>query len=721
MTGYRRPMTEPVPLRSMDHLITGGGGFVGAALARELIARGRSVRCLDTGGFERLDDLVGHPRLELLAGDATDEQTVDRMVGACRSVIHAAAVVGVDIYVQDPARVLDVNIGATRAVAAACQRHDRPLLFTSSSEVYGRTPWDLSENAGTAIGPSSRSRWCYALSKAVGEQYVHALARDGLRFVTVRYFNVYGPRMDAPGEGRVLSKFLGYLQSGEPLPLVDGGDAVRAFCYIDDAVAATLTLFDAVETGSKVAGQAFNVGGDEPVTIRQLAERVVALAGHAPGTVDVAGSEFFGAGFEEIPRRVPRFDALERATGFVAHVPLDEGLRRTLAWWKLLAEGDPTIDRRTGREDIALIRPRIEPDAALVGALIGSLHSGHVTNNGPHLRALERELGHWLDVAEPVVVSSGSAAMSLAAAALGRSGKAILPAFTYIATLNAVVHAGLQPIFCDIDPHTWTLDPGHLATLLSAHDDVGLVLPVNVYGVHPDLSAIGALCDAAGADVLYDNAHGIGAELAGQRCPDGPRVSIVSLHGTKICPAVEGGAVLSDDADLLVEMRRLRAHGLASDMLQSTPGFNLKMSELHAAVGRHSLRGLGAAVTRRRDYGERLRAWLLERCGDAWQVQRVPADQQTNFQFLGARWQHSARLDVDGVIASLADNGVQGRRFFWPPLHELAMYSGRFDLPVTRSVVEELLCLPIHNRMTRDELNRIAHAARLVSLAHASP
>ncbi len=699
----------------MDHLITGGGGFVGAALARELVARGRSVRCLDVCGFDRLEDLRGHPQLDLIDGDACDEPTVEAAVTASRSVIHAAAVVGVDIYVQDPARVLDVNVGSLKAVAAACQRRDRPLLFTSSSEVYGRTPWDLDEDAGTVLGPPSRSRWCYSLSKAVGEQYLHAFAREGLRFVTVRYFNVYGPRMDAPGTGRVMSKFLGYLQQGEPLPLVDGGEAVRAFCYIDDAVAATLSLFDALETGGPVAGRAFNVGRDEPVTIRQLAERVVHLAGHEPGTVDVTGEDFFGVGFEEIPRRVPRFDALREEISFEAHVSLDDGLRRTLAWWKLLAEPDGPVGELPGREPISLIRPRIEPDARLVGAMISSLHSGQVTNNGPELQALESELGAWLDVEEPVVVSSGSAAMSLAAAALGRTGKAVLPSFTYIATLNAVVHAGLEPVFCDIEPDTFTMSADHLKALLQQHDDVGLVLPVNVYGVHPDLKAIVALCQDAGADVLYDNAHGMGAELDGKRSPAGPLVSIVSLHGTKICPAIEGGAVISSDPALLAEMRRLRTHGLAADMLQSTPGFNLKMSELHAAVGRHSLRELAGAVERRRDYGMRLRNWLTSRCEDAWQVQRVPADQNSNFQFLGALWRRPEAQPVPKVIDHLAKRGVQGRRFFWPPLHHLAMHDGRFDLPQTDAVVASLICLPVHNRMDFDSLLRIANATRSVA------
>lgn len=700
---------KSAPVRpAVDYLITGGGGFVGAALAEALLARGQSVCCLDTGGFWRLDHLRDHSGLELVEGDACDPDTVESLVARAGAVLHLAAVVGVDRYVSEPGKVLDVNVGGTRLVAERCLKHDRPLLFTSSSEAYGKTPLDLDEDADTTLGRTSNIRWTYAVSKYAAEQYLHAFGRAGLRFAVVRYFNVYGPLMDRPGEGRVISKFLGCLQRGEPLPLVDGGQAVRAFCHIDDGVRGTISLLDALMAGQGVAGRCFNVGRAEPVTMAELARRMVRLAAHAPGTTTVSGRQFFGPGFEEIPRRVPRLDALREATGFVAQVELEEGLKRTMAHWHLLA---PAPAAAADDPKLALIAPKIEPDASLVAALLTSLQSGAVTNHGPVLQAFEEELGAFLGATPPVVVSSGSAALSLVAAALKRRGKAVLPAFTYIATLNAVVHAGLEPIFCDIREDDFTMDAECLRRILQRHADVSLVLPVNVYGVHPDLDAICAQAAEHGADVLYDNAHGMGTMVSGRSLPGGPRAQVFSLHGTKICPAVEGGLVASEDGELLEALRRLRAHGLhVDDLLRSTPGFNLKMSELHAAVGRHSLRGLPDAVARRRRYASRLRASLSKQHPEHFVAQTTPSNQLSNFQFLAFLWQHPDRVPVPALIEALGERGVQGRRFFWPPLHDLAQWRGAFDLPVTDRVCERLLCLPIHNRMSEADLRRIEAA-----------
>jgi UDP-glucose 4-epimerase len=282
-TAIVAPMASPTDTLKVDVLITGGSGFIGTALTEALIERGRSVCCADIAGFERLQHLSGNPRLHLETLDVLDATAVDQAVRSAAVVIHLAAVVGVDHYIDKPDQVLDVNIMGTRNVAAACARHDRPVLVASTSEVYGKTSTDLPESADMTIGSLWRSRWSYALSKATAEQYLYAWGRTGLRFVVVRYFNVYGPRMDRPGEGRVLSKFIGHIQHNEPLPLVEGGGAVRAFCYIEDAVVATLGLLDRLQGKGDVSGRAFNVGRAEPVTIKELAARVIALSGRSLG------------------------------------------------------------------------------------------------------------------------------------------------------------------------------------------------------------------------------------------------------------------------------------------------------------------------------------------------------------------------------------------------------------------------------------------------------
>lgn len=322
-----------------DFLVTGAAGFLGASLTRRLLARGCTVLAVDVAPFGRLAELSDHAGLTCRRGDVRDVAAVLRWVGEAARVVHLAAVVGVRRYMEDPALVLDVNLRGTMDVLRACRDQGRPVLYASSSESYGLVAEPLTETSRRCYGSYRSPRWSYAISKAAAEQYAQALALQGLVHTTTRYFNVYGPGLDRPGAGRVISRFLGLLQDGEPLPLIDGGDHLRTFCWVDEAVAATEALALALGRDPGVTGRAFNVGHPDPITIRHLAERMIHLSGHTAGTVDVPGTEVYGADFEEIPVRIPDVRALREAIGFEAKVDLDEGLRRTLAHYGLLAGG----------------------------------------------------------------------------------------------------------------------------------------------------------------------------------------------------------------------------------------------------------------------------------------------------------------------------------------------------------------------------------------------
>jgi dTDP-4-amino-4,6-dideoxygalactose transaminase len=341
-----------------------------------------------------------------------------------------------------------------------------------------------------------------------------------------------------------------------------------------------------------------------------------------------------------------------------------------------------------------------------------ALSSGQVTNDGPTVRELERRVACHLGAGECVAVSSGSAALTLATAALGlTAGKVVLPAFTYIATLNAPVQAGLTPVFCDVEPDTWTMSPGHLDRILAQERDVRLVVPVNVFGVPPELAAIRDLAERAGAALLLDNAHGFGTAQRGVRCAPEPVLQTFSFHATKVLPAIEGGAVVTSDATLLAELRRLRNHGLdPNDLLASRPGYNAKLSELHAAVGLRSFQNFDGVLARRREYATRLRRVLARDCAPAFDLQHVPESIEPNFQNLGVL----CRVEGGGAAmqAALAEEGIDTRRYFWPPLHDLPAYRGRFTLPVSDDIGGAILCLPLYSRMDEAVLERIESGLR---------
>jgi dTDP-4-amino-4,6-dideoxygalactose transaminase len=369
----------------------------------------------------------------------------------------------------------------------------------------------------------------------------------------------------------------------------------------------------------------------------------------------------------------------------------------------------------TGRssERVPWVRPILESDESLLADIRMALSSGRVTNDGPYVREFERQVARYLGVDDCVAVSSGSAALLLAIWALGLHGtKAVLPSFTFLATLNAIVLSGVTPVFCDIEPDTWTISPTHLGRLLAADPAIRLVVPVNVFGVQPDLRAIRRVVDGSNAVLVLDNAHGLGTEQGAVRCPLEASLQAYSFHATKTLPAVEGGAVVASDPRLLAEIRRLRNHGVASDPLASMPGFNAKMSELHAAVGLRSLQGLEAALARRREYAERLCRVLTTDCAETFTVQVIPDGMRSNFQNLGVLCRRGGRPDVPAVQAQLDRAGIETRRYFWPPLHQLSAYRGRFSLPITDAVGESILCLPLHSRMEPSVLDRIEAALR---------
>lgn len=684
--------TVPLPV-----LVTGGAGFLGSQVTAALVAAGRSVIALDVQhGQGKLDASL--PGVEVVEGDVRDEALVDRLVARSERVIHLAGIAGVHDYLQRAAEVLDVNLMGSRAVLYAAHRHGRPVLFASTSEAYGKSSDDLREDGDTVLGPTANARWVYSVSKLAAEHLAWALTRDGLTAAAVRYFNAYGPHIDAPGRGRVLSQFLGAVQEGRPLELVDGGHAVRCFCYVDDAVEATVGLALALKPGPLV-GRPFNIGNREPVTMRQLAESIIRLTGHQAGMIDRSGLEFFGKGFEDIPRRVPDVTAIHQAIGWKARTHLEDGLRATLDVWGLLKPDAP----RPTPPVVPVIRPYYDADTALLERIRGAFQEGRTTNAGPHVTALESESAAWLGVDRVVSVGSGADGLEAALLALGRTGAAILPSFTYIATLNAVERAGLRPILADIDPHTWTMDPDHLATLLAAHPDVSVVVPVNVFGVPPDLDRIMPLAKAAGAAVLLDAAHAIGSSHDGRRVDPRPDLTVFSLHATKVWPSIEGGLVLARDPALASRVATVRTHGLAPDMRDSIVGFNGKLDEISAATARHGLVHLEHTLTRRRAYDSRLRA-ALARAG--WTVQHVPHGVTTNGQNLCAL----APTTLESARDTLAAHGIATRRYFDPPLHHLRRLGDVPTPPVTEDVWSRLLCLPLHSHMDDATLSRMEAA-----------
>ncbi|MDB5108190.1 MAG: hypothetical protein JWM69_1131, partial [Candidatus Binatus sp.] len=287
----------------MRVLITGGAGFLGSHLSDAFLARGDEVFVLDAGGIGKVRHLLDNPRFHYIHDSVFDVELIDSLVSKVDLVYHLAAVVGVEHYVADPYQTLNVNVNGTQNMLKAAYKYSKRLVFSSTSEVYGRNPkvpWR--EDDDRVLGATTIDRWCYSTSKAVGEHFCFAYNKLGLPVTVVRYFNVYGPRLDKVDVGRLFTIFMGQLLRGADLTVVGDGMQTRCFTYVTDAIEATLQA----GVNPQANGHAINIGVDVETTVLDFANLMLELYGGGKSKIKfVTQEEVYGNSYEDIPRRVP--------------------------------------------------------------------------------------------------------------------------------------------------------------------------------------------------------------------------------------------------------------------------------------------------------------------------------------------------------------------------------------------------------------------------------
>src|SRR5690606_6816583 len=284
---------------SHRYLITGGAGFIGSHLAERLLDDGQSVTVLDdlsTGRETNIRHLLGRQGFQLVRDTVENQAIVNTLMSQCDRVFHLASAVGVQLVVDEPVRTIRTTIHGTEGVLEAAYRFNRPVLITSSSEVYGkgvRVPFD--EEDDVVMGSTKHSRWCYAYSKGIDEFLGLAYHRQfALPVVVVRLFNTVGPRQVGM-YGMVLPRFVEKALAGQTIPVTGDGKQTRCFCHVHDVVAALAAL---IETPSAF-GHVFNLGSDEEISIRELAERIVAKVGSSSRIELMPYEKVYGQHFDD--------------------------------------------------------------------------------------------------------------------------------------------------------------------------------------------------------------------------------------------------------------------------------------------------------------------------------------------------------------------------------------------------------------------------------------
>jgi UDP-glucose 4-epimerase len=307
--------------------VTGGAGFIATTLARTLVEQNEVVG-LDNLHRDALSatDLADHPNFTFHQADVLDADAVSELAAGATHIVHCAAIAGVDTVLESPVRTMRVNLIGTYNVleaAVATQATLERLVDFSTSEVFGTHAYNVREGQVSTIGSVGEARWTYAVSKLAGEHLAHAY-HDELRIptVTVRPFNVYGPGQIGGGAIRA---FIEAALRGDNLTVRGDGSQIRAWCYVDDMVEAVRLCLE----HPNAIGQSYNVGNPRSaVTIFDLAQRVKRLTG-CPGEIVFAPLEYV-----DVELRIPNVEKAREGIGFAAQVELDDGLERTIAWYR---------------------------------------------------------------------------------------------------------------------------------------------------------------------------------------------------------------------------------------------------------------------------------------------------------------------------------------------------------------------------------------------------
>ena len=308
----------------MKILITGGSGFIGSYLCKNLLEQGHEVISLDnfsTGKFENIAELENARNFKSIEGSILDEELVKNLISSVDSCFHFAAAVGVQKILDDPIGSLKTNLHGSENVIQACSESKINLVLASTSEIYGKNPSQpLTEDSDRVIGSPLLSRWTYSEAKAIDEALAHAYhSKHGLKVKIVRLFNTVGPRQ-SPAYGMVIPRFFAAALAGKDLEIHGDGSQRRVFCHVDDAVNGVIELWK----HSDGNGEAFNIGGVEEISILNLAKKIIEVTKSNSKINFISYAKLKSQGFEDMQRRVPSTEKLKKLTGWAPKKGLDE-------------------------------------------------------------------------------------------------------------------------------------------------------------------------------------------------------------------------------------------------------------------------------------------------------------------------------------------------------------------------------------------------------------
>lgn len=359
-------------------------------------------------------------------------------------------------------------------------------------------------------------------------------------------------------------------------------------------------------------------------------------------------------------------------------------------------------------KNIYVTQPTLAPLDEVTELMKGIWETGIMTHNGPLVQRFEKEVGEFLGVPSLVSCTNGTIALQMAIKALQLKGEIITTPFTFIATINSILWEGCTPVFVDIDPGTFNIDPAKIEEKITYHT-VG-IMPVHVFGNSCDIDAIDRIARAYGLKVIYDAAHAVGVKYKGKSVFEYGDISCTSFHATKMLNTTEGGACFAATTGLDEKLRRIRFFGFENHADIVEDGMNGKMTEVHAAVGLANLKYLDMALA------DRKKKYMLYKDGlspiESLTFQKITED--CNYSYFPVVFPDEPTLLK--VQAKLNENHIYPRRYFYPSVNTFKRLVPYVPMPVSEDLASRILCLPLYYTLSEKDIERIINLVRAVCL-----
>ena len=327
--------------------------------------------------------------------------------------------------------------------------------------------------------------------------------------------------------------------------------------------------------------------------------------------------------------------------------------------------------------------------------------SGWLTNNGSLLQELERRLADYLGVKNIILVANGSFALQLAYKALDLEGEVITTPFSFAATTSTLAWEGLKPIFADINPKTFNIDPAQIEAQITSNTSA--IVPVHVFGNPCDVEAIQAIADKHKLKVVYDAAHAFGSEYKDQSVLNFGDISTLSFHSTKLFHTIEGGAVITNDDELAKKVRLMINFGISGPASIDSVGTNAKMNEFEAAMGLCVLDEIDTIKQRRKDIWQ----VYINELSNIVEMQQWNKHGKNNCAYAPVLFDSEEQLLR--IETKLKENDILPRRYFYPSLDTLAYLNSKQVCKHSRDIASRILCLPIYPTLKLDDVQKIVN------------